>query len=158
MKGMKHFRLRGSARRGPQAPNGSRAQHSHIGKEAVRCDEAKPLKSFARRGASPYDLSPCKTRRELGRTGIKSCIVRFPPQRGSKERTLAHQAWHNAAVLHEVARDKRLGREFMVLPIALSKAAIFAREFLRRFNSGMQQAGINGMAEREVDKVGGVKG
>ena len=28
----------------------------------------------------------------------------------------------------------------------------------RRFNSGMQQAGINGMAEREVDKAGGVKG
>jgi hypothetical protein len=31
-------------------------------------------------------------------------------------------------------------------------------EFGRRFNSGMQQAGINGMAERAVDKAGGVKG
>ena len=29
---------------------------------------------------------------------------------------------------------------------------------LRRFNSEMQQGGINGMAERTVDKAGGVKG
>ena len=29
---------------------------------------------------------------------------------------------------------------------------------LRRFNSEMQQGGINGMAERAVDKGGGVKG
>ena len=30
--------------------------------------------------------------------------------------------------------------------------------FDRRFNFEMQQAGINGMAERAVDKAGGVKG
>jgi hypothetical protein len=28
----------------------------------------------------------------------------------------------------------------------------------RRFNSGMQQAGINRMAERAMEKAGGVKG
>ena len=32
------------------------------------------------------------------------------------------------------------------------------RKSPRRFNSEMQQAGINGMAERAVDKAGGVKG
>src|SRR3974377_362994 len=31
-------------------------------------------------------------------------------------------------------------------------------EIFRRFNSEMQQGGINGMAERAVDKGGGVKG
>jgi len=30
--------------------------------------------------------------------------------------------------------------------------------WMRRFNSGMQQAGINGMAKRAVEKAGGVKG
>ena len=33
-----------------------------------------------------------------------------------------------------------------------------ANVFLRRFNSGMQHEGINGMAERAADKAGGVKG
>jgi hypothetical protein len=33
-----------------------------------------------------------------------------------------------------------------------------AKNCVRRFNSGKQQAGINRMAERAVDRAGGVKG
>ncbi len=48
------------------------------------------------------------------------------------------------------------GRASQFPPPSFCKSSrIFSQ---RRFNSGMQQAGINGMAEREVDKAGGVKG